>query len=1377
MEDWLARTVDHAIFGTLSESTPTGLSQHERAEGAPPAPCPVVGIGASAGGLEALEQLFAHMPADSGAAFVVVSHLAPHLPSFMAELLAKKTAMPVSAATDGCPVAPDHVYVIPPSSTLTLVGGALRLESRAETHVNLIDTFLRSLAEERGERAIGVVLSGSGSDGSLGLRAIKEHGGMTMVQDLASAKYDTMPRSAIAATLVDWVLPVEAMPAKLVEYLRHLERHDAAAEHPLGESQEDRSHIAQMCELIQRRSGHDFSGYKRTSLLRRVERRMHMLQKRSLADYVDLLATTPAELDRLFQDLLIGVTQFFRDPEVFEVLARDILPRIVAEREPDEPVRVWVPGCATGEEAFSIAILLAEALPAGSPPVKIFATDIDDEALEVARSGRYPDTIAGQITEERLQRFFLPLEGGGWQVRKDIRDMCIFSTHNIITDPPFSRMDLVSCRNLLIYLESAVQQSILPLFHYALRPGRFLLLGPAENVTACSELFAPVDAKHRIFQRKEVAVPVKFPLGGSRSFARRAVEAPRGQPVAREESLSRRIERLILAAIAPPAVVVRADGEIVFVSGQTRRYLELAPGAVGVNVCEMASKELRPHLHVLLHESSTRRQERIHHGVALVADNAPQRVDVVVRPLPELGADADLYAVVFHETAVPSGKEAETERAPSGEDNSLVEALELELRSTRENLQTTVEDLEVANEELKSTNEELLSTNEELQSSNEELQTSKEELQSINEELQTVNAELSRKIADLDKAHGDLQNLFASTRIATVFLGNDLTIKRFSPDAKQLFRLIETDIGRPITDIVPAFTGGDLVADAKQVLRTQTASHCEVHRTDADLWYLQRIQPYLSDQGVVLGVVVTFVDITELRAARDDARRLAAIVESSHDAIMRLGADHGIETWNQGAEQMFGYTAAEITGQKIERLLGPDTPSLFEPVLASALRGRRVPPLDAVLRAKDGSPLRVLVSVSPISSAGSLAVAASFIARDITEQERNREVLRETRERFHEVNEADRRKTEFLALLAHELRNPLTPIRNAVHLLRQPRTAADEARRASAMIERQVAHMARLIDDLMDVSRISSGKLLIRREHEDLVELVRAVVDDHRAEAEREGVSLTFTGGEPLWVLGDATRLAQCVGNILANAIKFTDRNGQIAVVVAREGETAVIRVRDDGVGMDAETLARAFEPFAQATRHLARGRGGLGLGLALVKALVELHGGTVTAQSAGPGRGTEVSVRLPLAGPPKWVERPPPGERSASEHRRVLVIEDNVDAAESTRALLESYGHVVALAGSGSEGVKAALRDPPDVVLCDLTLHGDLDGFDVCRALRAAPETASTRIIAVTGHSLDADRKRVTDAGFDHHLVKPVDPDALEKSVSDAPPRRAAAP
>lgn len=1356
-----------------------------RSDDAPdsPAPFPIVGIGASAGGLEALERLFAHVPPEPGVAFVVISHLAPNLPSLMPELLAKQTQLPVSAAEHGAPVEPDHVYVIPPHAILTLERGAFHLEERSERRTNLIDTFFRSLAEEREERAIGVILSGTGNDGSTGLKAIKEHGGAAMAQELASAKYDTMPRAAIDAGLVDWVLPVEAMSAKLMEYAARLQDSGARADvgaHDPSNASEDDALMNRLCAQIQRRTGRDFSRYKRSTMERRVRRRMHVLQERSLGDYVAVLANNPAEVDNLFRDLLIGVTQFFRDPEVFEALASDILPRIVTDRAADEPVRVWVPGCSTGEEAYTIAMLLAEAPRTGALDAKIFATDIDEDALETARAGRYPDTIADQMSTERLERFFFARPHGGWQVRKEIRDLCVFSTHSVISDPPFSRLDLISCRNLLIYLESDLQRTVLPLFHYGLREGGFLLLGPSENVSANAELFTAVDAKHRIFQRREANVAVKFPVAGLRSLERRVLAAPQDkEPAGRDQGLTRALERLILGVIAPPAVIVRGDGGIVFVSGQTRKFLELAPGTAGVNVFEMASKTLRPHLHGLLREAASKRQERALRGVSLPVDDRVQPVDIVVRPLHELGPEADLYAVIFY-VAGPSLSSEEAEaagRAPRAGDPR-TEALESELRSTRENLQTAIEELEVSNEELKSTNEELQSSNEELQSANEELQTSKEELQSINEELHTVNAELSRKLQELDKANSDLQNLFASTRIATVFLAGDLTIKRFSPDASQLFRLIDSDVGRPITDIAPMFAADELVADVEQALRTQSSSQREVRRLDADVWYLQRIQPYRTTENVVVGAVITFIDITALKSARDSARQLAAIVESSHDAILALDERATIVNWNRGAERMFGYTAEEAVGRAIDFLVALGAPSPFEPAFAAALRGERSPPIDAVLQCRDGSQIRVLASMSPITDMQGSPAKVSWIARDITEREHHRQALRESQERFHEANTADRRKTEFLALLGHELRNPLTPIRNGIHYLKHAAPPTPEVRRALDMVERQAAQMARLIDDLLDVSRISSGKLLLKKQREDLVAVVRTVVEDHSAEAARAGVSVEFTAREPLAVIGDAARLSQCISNLLGNAFKFTDPGGRVSVILERHGRQAVVRVVDTGIGMDRETQARAFEPFAQSEKDLARGRGGLGLGLALVKALIELHDGSVASRSAGPGRGTEVALRLPLAppaAPPPTTVAPPPTD-GPDERRHVLVIEDNEDVAQSIAMLLDVWGHRAVFAATGAAGVEAALADPPDVVLCDVGLAGGMDGYAVCRALRSTPSTAHARIIAMTGHGLVSDRDLAAEAGFDLHLVKPVDPEVLARALSAAPlahPRR----
>lgn len=1234
--------------------------------------CPVVGVGASAGGLEALQQLLGQMPPDPGAAIVVVSHLDPHHPSMLPELLGRATSLPVEQAADGVRVQPDRVYVIAPNMALTIKHGVLSAASLVPPGHAMIDLFFSSLAEDLGPAAVCIVLSGTGSDGTRGVQAIKEHGGMTMAQSADSAAYDSMPRSAIALGMVDFELPPEAMPARIVDYLARVRRALPAGAPPVGGEEElelpvEEDKLLRVCALLQRRTGHDFSGYKRTTLVRRTQRRMTVLGVGSLAEYLELIDHTPGELDRLFRDLLIGVTHFFRDPEAFEVMGREIIPLIVAARRSDDPVRVWVPGCSTGEEAYSLAILFRETAQVDGIPVKIFATDIDERALEAARTGRYPSSIAEHVSPERLDRFFLQ-QGELFQIRKEIREMCVFSAHNLITDPPFSRLDLISCRNLLIYLENEPQRRIFPLFHYALRPSGYLLLGPSENVTAAPMLFSTVDAKRRIFQRKDVLVPVAFPVGGEyRSDLRQIKPSPEGDLSAKDAGLTRVLERVLLSAYAPPAVVVNAEGDILFVSGRTRKFLELAPGMAGVNVLDMVRKDLRPHLHAVLHEAKGGREERTYRGLSLEQDGGAQQLDVSVRPLHELRPGADLYAIVFREVGPALTREqAEAEGFAPREDGALAEALERELRTTKEQLQTTVEELEVSNEEMKSTNEELLSTNEELQSANEELQTSKEELQAINEELQTVNAELTRKVDDLDKANNDLHNLFASTRIPTVFLDRNLKIKKFSPDATELFRLIESDVGRPVTDIAPAFADPDLLGDIREVLRTTSPSERQVRRLDRDVWYLRRIQPYQSLEEAVEGVVISFVDISALKSAQDRVISIAA-------------------------EQ------------------------------------------------------------------------------------------RQTLKEGEEAQRSDRRKTEFLAMLAHELRNPLSPIVNAVHLLKRTPSRDPTSDRALSMIDRQVQHMVRLIDDLLDLSRISSGKILLRKQRVDLAALARSVVEDHRAGMEAGGISVELSlPPEPRWVDADATRLAQCLGNLLHNAIKFTDPGGRIAVEVLDDaGGAALLRVRDSGVGMGPEILARAFEPFAQAEHHVERGRGGLGLGLGLVKALVEMHGGTVTARSEGAGRGSELTIRLPLlaASAPAPAPVPPvdateDGEASPGTQRRVLVIEDNQDAAESVRDLLEIWGHEAVIARTGVDGVDVALAMQPDLVLCDISLEGSMSGYDVAEALRRNPATASMYLIAVTGYGMEEDQRRALQAGFDRHVTKPVRPEALAALVESAPER-----
>ncbi|MGI8934486.1 MAG: CheR family methyltransferase, partial [Phormidesmis sp.] len=848
-----------------------------------------VGIGASAGGLEAFQTFFRHMDEDSGMAFVLISHFSPDHESLLAELLAKETQMPVLQVQEEVRLQPNRVYVIPPNATLTVDDGILRLSPpvQARGHRAPINIFFRSLAEDQGENAVCVILSGTGSDGTIGLKSIKEYGGLAIAQDSGTAKYDSMPRNAVMTGLVDYVLPVEEIPVKLVEYAHHREGLRANLDED-GRLPQAADYLEQICSLLLRRIGHDFSSYKQGTLVRRIQRRIQITQTDSVEAYVEYLKTDAEEITLLFKDLLIGVTHFFRDPEAFDALQQTAMASLVENSADSKSIRIWIAGCSSGEEAYSIAMLLVEEMERQNvrSQVQIFATDIDERSLKKARRARYPESIAEQITPERLDRFFIK-QDGLYQVSKHLREMCIFSQHSLISDPPFSRLDLVSCRNLLIYFDTDLQQRLIPLFHYTLREGGYLFLGSSENLSAHSELFRSVDEPHRLFQRKQAMVPpqIDFPLVDRSSY--RQLSQPKSQPtVSRQSNIAKSIERVLLQDYTPACVIINEQNEIVYFFGRTGKYLEPSQGAPSHNLFALARLGLRLDLRTVIQTARQTQHEATRERVSIEQEDQIVTVNLIACPVKEATDESSLLMVIFQNVGKPTSYEKARAAGNEPEEESpVIQHLEDELRVTKEHLRTTIEESESFNEELKSANEELLSMNEELQSSNEELQTSKEEMQSINEELETVNSELRNKIEELDAANSDIQNLFESTRIATVFLDESLQIKRFTPTATELFNLIGSDVGRPITDISLALEGVDIVADVQAVLRSLIPIEREVQARDKSLYYNMRIMPYRTLENVISGTVLTFVDVTGLRQAKNRAEQWA----QRQSAIAELG--------------------------------------------------------------------------------------------------------------------------------------------------------------------------------------------------------------------------------------------------------------------------------------------------------------------------------------------------------------------------------------------------------------------------------------------------------------------------------------------------------
>ncbi|HRD89137.1 MAG TPA: chemotaxis protein CheB [Accumulibacter sp.] len=920
--------------GKAGTSLPSPLARADPDESAADQPFPIVGIGASAGGLAAFEAFFSGLPGatDPGMAFVLVQHLAPDHKSILAELVRRYTRMQVFEVEDGMRVQPNCTYIIPPNRHMAFLNGRLELLEPSEPRGQRlpIDFFFRSLADDQHEHAIAIVLAGTGSDGTLGVRAIKAEGGMVMAQDPASTEFDGMPRSAIATGLVDWQLPPAEMPARLIAYAAHAFgklHHLAADPHPKVEGA-----LKKIFVLLRAQTGHDFSQYKPSSIHRRILRRMSVHQIEALDAYVRFLQQTPTEVEALFGDLLIGVTNFFRDPEAFQILEDQLLPVLFDDRPAGSVIRVWSAGCSSGEEAYSIAILLQERMEAlkQSYPVQVFATDIDRRAIATARAGLYPASIAVDVSPQRLARFFSAEAGGAYRIHKSIRDLLIFSEQDLIKDPPFSRLDLISCRNLLIYLGAETQKRLMPMFHYALNPRGVLFLGTSESIGDSTSLFAVLDRKAKLYQRREDVtgmqrVVMSRLLPPRTAIARGAAKTALPVP----PSLRELTEQALLQRLAPAAALVNGQGDILYLHGRSGAYLELAPGEAGINnVVKMAREGLRLELSTSLHKAVCSKESVRVEGLRVKNNGHFAKLDLSIHPLTtDLTAPpmSPLYLVILEEARTPVPEaEQRLPGASGGVDvdasdsaDARLAAVTEELRARDEYLQSAHEELETANEELKSSNEEMQSVNEGLQSTNEELETSKEELQSVNEELTTVNVELQTKVADLSRANNDMNNLLAGTGIATVFVDHQLRILRFTPSATQIINLIPGDVGRPVAHIVSNLVGYDgLLADLQAVLDTLEPKDAQV-QNKSGLWYMMRIRPYRTLDNVIEGAVITFADITEMKRMEDSLDsankllRLGVVVRDAFDAITMQDLDGRILAWNPAAVRMYGWSEAE----------------------------------------------------------------------------------------------------------------------------------------------------------------------------------------------------------------------------------------------------------------------------------------------------------------------------------------------------------------------------------------------------------------------------------------------------------------------------------
>jgi two-component system, chemotaxis family, CheB/CheR fusion protein len=1334
------------------DETATSVSVREEAAAQVATPQFVVGIGASAGGLEALEAFFEQVPLDSGMAFVVVQHLSPDFRSLMDEILSRRTKLPVHLVEDGVNVEANRIYLIPAKKEMIISQGRLLLSDRGrDQELSLpIDVFFRSLAQDCEARAVAVVLSGGGSDGSRGICDVHDAGGLVLVQDSESAQFDGMPRTARDADVADAILPPQEMP-------RFLLAHAAGASSRRSEVvRAGDQGMTAVYRMLEKEYGIDFTHYKPSTVTRRIERRLQLSRADNVDSYVRRLREEHEELDVLYRDLLIGVTRFFRNEEAFRLMEERVLPALWESLPRGAPLRVWVPGCATGEEVYSLAILAFEiGQRLGERPVKIFATDVHRGSLEVATRAMYDEQAVGGVSPERLERHFVR-RGQSYQVSPEIRQMVVFAQHNVIKDAPFTRVHLVSCRNMLIYLQPAVQQRVLSLFHFALALGGVLFLGPSESPGSLTHDFKTIDKHWRIYEKtsdSRVQVDTR-PQLAPRVARQSTPPVPRTaiQPSRYSVAQLLGVYDALLAEVIPPSVLVNDVGDLVHVFGGASKLLKLQDGRQALNVLDLVDGELKTVLAGGLKRASKLSTPLTFRSVQVLDGASSGNYTVTVRPLRSQHGSVAHFLISFQIDELDGESAPPTEIPLSEVSREQLAVLEAELKYTKENLQTATEELESSNEELQAANEELLASNEELQSTN-------EELQSVNEELYSVNAEYQRKISDLTELANDMENLLASTDIGTVFLDAQLRIRNFTSRAAEIFHLLPHDIGRPIENLTHSMEYPELAADLRKVLASGTPIEKEL-RDGSQRAFFVRLLPYRA-KGAIDGVVLTLIDVSGLKVAEDalfhERYLLNSLLASVPDAIYfkdargrfirandalaaRLGLDDPRRAVGKTGFELPGFENALNVHQQDDVVLRSGVAQHYE------LERRQGP---------EGEDHWDLVTRLPLHDASGGIVGIIGIFRDVTEQKRVEKKIRE----------AVVRRDQFLAMLSHELRNPLGAMVTATRLLQSNDSLPERRQRLLDVLSRQSQQMARLLDDLLEASRVTQNKIELRKRTMDIRDIVRDAVDAARELMQTRQIELELdVQDRPLLVDCDPARLQQILANLLSNAAKYTPLGGHVEVRARSEGDAAVLEVEDDGVGIPKETLPDVFELFVQSTRTLDRAEGGLGVGLTLVRGLVERHGGSVEARSAGAGQGSQFVVRLPLSHESPAVLSPSeakPMFNSDSTPLKVVIVEDNDDSRMMLCELLELSGFECHTAATGRLGVDVITETRPDVALVDIGLP-ELDGLEVAKLLRQDPKLEKLLLIALTGYGQREDREAARRAGFDTHLVKPVDFDAL---------------
>ena len=1261
------------------------------------------------------------LPVGSGMAFVLVQHLDPNHASMMVDLLASHTSMNVLQATDGMLIERDHFYVIPPGTYLSVSDSALHLSQPQAPHGARLpfDFLLHSLATEFGARAVCVILSGTGADGSLGLKAIKELGGFVIAQDPAEAEYDGMPRSAIATGAVDLILPAAKMPEALVKYGRQMSvkgAHDDAP--PPDQSAND---IFEIIELLRSKTSHNFTLYKPGTLQRRIERRRMMAGVTDNGRYLDMLRKDARELDLLAKDLLINVTSFFRDPPVYEFLAEKIIPLLERAHASNQPIRIWVAGCSTGEETYSIAMLFLEAVAKTERHVRlqVFASDVDADAVATARDGIYPESIATDVSPARLARFFTK-EDHSYRVIPSLREVVVFTVQDVLADPPFSHLDLVSCRNLLIYLRPEAQEKVLLLFHFALREAGILLLGGSETVGNLSDKFEAIAKKQRIYRHIGHLRPgeVDFPIAAgsrARAFGLQGTQAKPSQGA----RLGEVAQGLLLQTYAPASVLINCNYEGLYYLGPTDRYLQVVSGEPSRDVLAMTREGLRNTLRAAVQQASQQNARVVLIGARMKRDGVSVAVSIAAEPVQSDG-DALVLVSFFDE---PARAEKPGGTAEKAEDISRATELERELDATRRELQSAIRDLELSSEEQKAINEEALSVNEEFQSTNEELVTSKEELQSLNEELTALNSQLHETLEQQRSTSSDLQNILYSSDVATLFLDGDLNIRFFTPAARTLFSLIATDIGRPLADLTPLVADAKLLDDARAVLTSVVPLRHEIEAGDGT-WYIRRILPYRTNDNRIEGVVITFADISQVKAAerRVEAARAYSdsIINSIRQPLLVLDEELRIVSANDAFYRNFALAPEQAVG----RHFAAASDHLGEMVGLRSFLERVRAELAAVADYEIEAELpqvgrRTLLMNARMIPEGPSGHAKILLAiDDITDRRRAAQALEAAKRQAEQANLA---KSRFLAAASHDLRQPLQTLSLLQGILSKKVRGDPDSLKLVTRLDETLGAMTGMLNTLLDINQLEAG--IVRPEVttfpvSDLLERLKAEFAYHAA---ARGLSWHVVPSK-YFVDSDPRLLEQMIRNLLSNAVKYTERGG-VLLGCRRRGEKLRIEVWDTGPGIPAGQLQAIFEEFHQLENPARERSRGLGLGLAIVQRLEDLLGHSVDVRSR-PGKGSVFAVEVPIgqqeAAKPQ-LPRTDETTASAGIGGKILLVEDDPAVREMLELLLADEGYEIMSAAQGAEALQLAARNAqcPDLIIADYNLPNGLSGLQIFTKLQ----------------------------------------------------------